>query len=261
MNYGLYLSAMGLKAQMVRQSVISNNLANSHTAGFKRDLLLMQSRENAVHEDPSMYPYRVPVVQDQGGGVFAVGNGIDLSQSTFEDTGNATDLALDGRGFFTVGGTGAEQTKLLTRDGRFLMDAQGNLRMASGGRPVLDSNGRPIVLDPNLPVSINSSGEISQGDLLAGAGGKVKLGIVDIKNSQQLMKLGGNVMRATSDAALTDADPATQVRSGVIETSGVDPMSEMISMMDGFRAFEANAKMISYQDQTLSQINTIGRVA
>ena len=129
--------------------------------------------------------------------------------------------------------------------------------MASGGRPVLDSAGRPIVLNPNLPVTINSVGEISQGDLLGGSA--VKLGIVDVKGSRELVKLGGNVLRTTSDAALTDADPMTRVRRGMIESSGVDPMTEMISMMDGFRAFEANAKMISYQDQTLAQVNTIGR--
>ena len=74
MNYGLYLSTMGLKAQRVRQSVISNNLANAHTTGFKRDLLLLQSRANAVNEGiPRMSPYRVPVVEDQGGRVLCDG--------------------------------------------------------------------------------------------------------------------------------------------------------------------------------------------
>ncbi len=84
MNYGLYISAAGLQAQELRQQVTSNNLANAGTHGFKRDLAIMQARANAVDEDPRMAAYRIPVLQDQGGGVFALGNGIDLSQATLE---------------------------------------------------------------------------------------------------------------------------------------------------------------------------------
>ena len=104
MIYGLYLSAAGLQAQQARTEVISNNIANAGTTGFKRDLAVMRSRANAVDEDPKMAGYRMPVFDQQGGGVFPVNGGIDLSPSSLDKTGNATDVALTGSGFFTVQG-------------------------------------------------------------------------------------------------------------------------------------------------------------
>jgi len=256
MNYGLYLSAMGARAQMNRQAVISNNLANSATTGFKRDLMVMQSRLNAAYEDPKMFPYRLPVVKDQGGGVLPMGDGIDLSQSELENSSNATDVALNGKGFFTVAGDNGE--KLLTRNGRFLIDQTGKLVTAGGNRAVLDSTGQPITLNPSLPLVIGNDGMISQG---AGGGQEtgVKLGLADVADSRQLTKLGGNVMRAPGDLAQVPAE--TQVMQYKLEASGVEPMVEIINMMEGQRAFEANTRMMSYQDTTLSQLNTVGRVA
>jgi len=253
MNYGLYLSAMGARTQMERQAVISNNLANSNTTGFKRDLMAMQSRLNAAYEDPKMFPYRLPVVKDQGGGVLPVGDGIDLSQSELENSANPTDLALNGKGFFTVAGDNGE--KLLTRDGHFLIDQSGKLVTASGNRAVLDNTGQPITLNPGLPVVFGIDGMISQG----GAETGVKLGLADVADSRQLIKRGGNVMRAQGDLAQVPAE--TQVMQYKLETSGVEPMVEIVNMMEGQRAFEANTRMMSYQDTTLSQLNTVGRVA
>ena len=258
MNYGLYLSAAGLQAQQVRQNVISNNMANAQTPGFKRDLMVMRARANAAIEDPRMAAYREPILQDQGGGVFASGNGVDLSQAMLEKTGNATDMALDGRGFFTV--RGENGAKLLTRDGRFLLNQDGQLVTANGGRAVLDAAGQPITLQPTLPVHVDQSGLITQGNTAAGGGDGLKLGIVDVKDSRQLIKLGGNLMQVKDPTAMAAAGSETRVKQGEIETSGVEPMTEMVALMEGQRAFEANAKMISYQDQTMSQLNTIGRV-
>ena len=255
MNYGLFLSAMGAKAQMDRQAVISNNLANSNTTGFKRDLMAMQSRLNAAYEDPKMFPFRLPVVKDQGGGVLPVGDGIDLSQSELENSANPTDVALNGRGFFTVAGDNGE--KLLTRDGHFLIDQSGKLVTASGNRAVLDITGQPITLTPGLPLTVSPDGTISQGQDAAGGG--VKLGLANVADSRQLIKLGSNVMRASGDLAQVPAD--TQVMQYKLEASGVEPMAEIVNMMEGQRAFEANTRMMSYQDTTLSQLNTVGRVA
>ena len=256
MDYGLYVSAAGMKAQLARQDVIANNLANAQTTGFKRDLVLMQSRANAVNEDPTMFQYREPVVQDMGGGMFGSGGGIDLTQAMMESTGNQTDLALDGKGFFTVQGDNGQ--KLLTRDGRFLVDNGGSLVTATGGRKVLDSNGQPITLNPDLPIVVGADGQVTQDG--AGTSG-VQLGLVDVNDSRSLVKLGGNVMAASNADELTDAPPGTKVRQGQLEASGTDPVVELVNMMEGQRAFDANAKMISYQDTELSQLNTVGRIA
>ena len=258
MNYGLYLSAAGLKAQESRINVITNNLANSATHGFKRDLAIMRSRANATREDPRMYAYRVPVLEDQGGGVSIVGNGIDLTQGTFDKTANQTDVALDGHGFFTVAGDKGE--KLLTRDGSFLIRNDGTLVTSAGGRTVLDSSGQPIKLNPILPVTIDGNGEISQSDA-GGNAGQVKLGVVDVTDPRRLIKLGGNVMTVDKPDALKDAGPDTRVLQYQLENSGVDPLTETVAMWQGQRAFEANTRMISYTDQTMAQVNQVGRIA
>jgi flagellar basal-body rod protein FlgF len=253
MNYGLYLSASGARAQMQRLDVIANNLANTHTTGFKRDLINMLARRNAALEDPRMAAYRVPALQNQGGGVLPIGGGMDLTPGSLENSSNPTDVALDGKGFFTVAGDNGE--KLLTRDGRFLLDREGRLVTAVGNRAVLDSTGQPITLTAGLPISIASDGQISQG----GGESGVKLGLVNVADSRQLIKLGGNVMRAQGEVTEVPAD--TQVRQYKLESSGVEEMAELINLMEGQRAFEANARMMTYQDQTMGQLATVGRVA
>jgi flagellar basal body rod protein FlgG len=258
MIYGLYLSAAGLQAQQARQNVLSNNLANAQTAGFKRDLATMRARANAVDEDPRMAQYRLPILQDQGGGVLVTNGGIDLTPASLEKTANATDVALDGRGFFTVGGDRPGE-KLLTRDGRFLLNNDGVLVTASGGRPVLSSEGEPIKLNPALPITISEKGLVSQGENGPGAG--TRLGVVDVPDARRLRKLGSNVLTVDKPSAIRELPAETSVRQYSLENSGVEPVTEMVQMMEGQRAFEANARLITYQDQTLQQLNAIGRVA
>jgi flagellar basal body rod protein FlgG len=253
MNYGLYLSAMGAQAQMERQAVVTNNLANAQTTGFKRDLVAMRTRLNAAYEDPAMAPYRLPVIKDQGGGVFTINGGIDLSQGTLKDSGNPLDLALNGRGFFTI--QGENDATLLTRDGHFELDQEG--RLLSSGRPVLDKGGNPITLGLNGNVTIGKNGNIAQG----GADTGVSLGIVNVPDPRQLIKLGGNKLRAAEGVSVTQAPADTQVLQYKLEESGVNEMTEIVNMIEGQRAFEANAKMISYQDQTMSLLNSVGRIA
>jgi flagellar basal body rod protein FlgG len=253
MNYGLYLSAAGAQAQMDRLAVVTNNLANAQTTGFKRDLVAMQARMNAAYEDPKMAAYRLPVTRDQGGGVFSTNGGIDLSQGSLKDSGNSLDLALNGRGFFTIQGDNG--TTLLTRDGKFNLDQEGNLQ--SSGKAVLDKDGKPITLNLKEDVTIAANGNISQGGTDTG----ITLGIANVSNSQQLIKMGGNRLRAAEGTSLTQAPANTQVMQYKLEESGVDEMTEMVNMIEGQRAFDANTKMITYQDQTMSLINTVGRVA
>jgi len=85
--------------------------------------------------------------------------------------------------------------------------------------------------------------------------------LTDVSAPQDLVKLGNNLMRVQNPKSLTDMPATTEVRQYHLEQSGVDPVVEMVNMMEGQRAFEANAKMISYQDTTLSELNTIGKVA
>jgi flagellar basal body rod protein FlgG len=254
MYYGLYLSAAGLQVQQAKQSVIANNLANAQTHGFKRDLVAAQSRLNPSYEDPKLFPYRMPVTKDQGGGVLAINGGIDLSQSIFDSSASPTAVALQGPGFFTV--QGEKGQKLLTRDGNFVLNNDGSLVTATSGKAVLDNNGQAIKLNPDLPIKIDGKGRITQANVVT-----AQLGLNDVSNPRRLRKIGGNMLTVDKASALTEVSPETQVLQSRLEASGVDPVTEMVNMMEGQRAFEANARLIGYQDTTMSQLNTIGRVA
>jgi len=260
MIYGLYLSAAGLQAQQARQEVLSNNIANAGTHGFKRDLAVMRARANAVDEDPSMAGYRLPIFDKQGGGVFPVNGGIDLSPASLDKTGNATDVALTGPGFFTVQGDKPGQ-KLLTRDGRFLLNNDGDLVTAGDNRAVLNADGEPIKLNPALKVVITPNGRITQADAAGNGAAGVQLGVVNVSDPRSLRKVGSNLLTTTSPEALTSLPANSKVQQGYLEASGVEAIVEMVNMMEGQRAFEANARMITFQDQTLQQLNQIGRVA
>jgi flagellar basal body rod protein FlgG len=252
------MSAAGLQAQEYRQSITTNNLANAQTAGFKRDLALVQSRLNAFRENPalaSLAPLDNPALLDQGGGVGVLPAVIDLSQGNLQPTGNQTDLALQGAGFFTV--RNADGKTALTRDGRFTINSEDMLVTATGGHSVLDASGQPIKLNPQLPIAVDSHGVISQGS--DGSAG-VALGLQEVTNPQALEKLGGNLLAAPPEA-LRAASADTTVRQGYVESSTVDPVIEMVNMMEGQRIFDANAKLITMQDQTLAQLNTLGKVA
>jgi flagellar basal body rod protein FlgG len=263
MLYGLYLSASGLQAQELRQNVITNNLANANTTGFKRDLAVIQARANPAYEDPTMAQYRNSLLAKQGGGVIVQGAGVDLTQASLVRTGNPTDVALEGRGFFVVKGEGrgSDDQTALTRDGRFMINSQGTLVAATSGRPVLDTEGQAITLDPTLRTTIDATGEVSQSAPNAAPAVVAQLKLADVTDPRHVIKLGQNLMTVDDPKALRDISPSTTLRSGYLEQSGVDPVVEMVNMMEGQRVFDANAKMISLQDQTLQQLNTIGRIA
>jgi len=253
MLYGLYLSAAGLQVQERQQDMIAHHLANGQTNGFKRDLAIVQSRANAVHEDSAMVPYRVPVLEDQGGGVFLRGNGVDLTQSALKTSPNWHDLALEGRGFFVLSG----ESPTLTRDGGFMVNDQGGLIHAASGRAVLGEDGEPIVLDLALgAVSVDRAGQIVQND-----GAVAKLKLVDINDHRQLVKMGQNLLTVRDAGVLVPMGEGTRVLERQLEMSGVNPMVELVNMISGQRTFDANAKMISLQDMTLQSLNSIGRVA
>ncbi len=253
MMYGLYLSTAGLQAEDYRQSVFANNLANSQTVGFKRDLAMIMSRQAAPYEDPAMAGYRVPVLSQQGGGVLAMPSRMDMTQGTLQSSSNKLDLALQGPGFFLV--QGPDGKPALTRDGRFLINKDQQLTMQNGTK-VLDDGGSPITLNPNIDITIQPDGQILQD------GAKVaQLGIRNVSDSSMLQKLGGNLITARPGIDLQTTHTDAIVKQGATEASGTDPIVEMVNMMEGQRVFEANAKMITYQDTILQEVNMMGRLA
>ena len=132
MNYGLYLSAMGVLANSQRQDVIANNLANAETVGFKKDLALFKEQRTEAQLRGRAHQSN-DLLEPLGGGLVPSGTTLDLSQGPIENTSNPLDVAIVGDGYFAVRNG---ENLMLTRAGRFQVDRNGVLA-TDAGHPVL----------------------------------------------------------------------------------------------------------------------------
>lgn len=254
MIYGLYTSASGMRASAHRLDVVTNNLANVETTGFKRDLTICQQRLTAAAADGAS-PSRQsnPELEKLGGGMLVARGSIDFSQGELENTGAPLDFALQGRGFFAIRDG---KNVALTRDGRFVTNQDGYLVMATTGRWVLDQNQQPILLKKGVAVNVGGDGTISQGREVMG-----KVGVFDVPNQRELTKSGRGLLEAPELAKRLKTGDATVVNSA-LERSNAEPMQELAALMAATRGLEANANLIRYQDQTLARlVNDVGRIS
>jgi len=255
MIYGLYLSATGVLTNSYRQDVISNNIANAETVGFKKDLALFQQRPTAAQETGNLSASN-RLLESLGGGIFASPTRIDTSQGDLEPTSNSLDIGIQGKGYFKVSDGGKTN---LTRDGRFVLDYAGHLVMGNNvNQQVLDQKDRPIQFDlkqTGKPIAINEQGAITQDGKPVAV-----IGLYDAPDSSKLQKKGGNLM---SHPDIANLKPATGIiRDGFIEHANVEPATELTLLMDSQRQLEANANMIRYQDQTLARlVNDVGKIS
>ena len=252
MIYGLYLSATGVQANIYRQDVIANNIANSETVGFKRDLALLRQRPTEAKQRGLMGDMSNSNLENVGGGLYAMPTTIDNTPGDPQPTGNDLDVAIQGKGYFAVTSNGKMH---LTRNGQFLVDRSGKLSLANDvGQNVVDEKQSPIVLNPGLPVTIAPDGTITQAGKLVG-----KLGLFDVDDPKKLQKEGGTLLAMSNDATLSTATPT--LRSDFVERSNVDSATELTQLMDAQRQLEANANMIHTQDETLDKlVNDVGKV-
>src|SRR3954453_10117396 len=245
MIYGLYLSAGGVLTSSYRQDVIANNLANSETVGFKKDLPLFQQRltEAQLRRLPAggaNAGMTTPLLEPLGGGIFPHPTVIDSSQGELEPTGNALDVAIEGRGYFAVDDHGDPR---LTRDGQFAVDREGNLILSNGnGQAVLDNQRRPIKLEPGGGVAIGPDGTITQHkDPVA------RLGVFDVADPSRLVKQGATLLKPGNQELLDANDPNTSATGAApptlhpesLERANVDPATELAALMDTQRQLEA----------------------
>jgi flagellar basal-body rod protein FlgF len=252
MIYGLYLSATGVLASSHRQDVIANNLANSETVGFRRDLaLFMEQRTSAARHGLSPSRHSHPELEKIGGGLGMLPAAVDRSQGQLEETSGPLDFAIEGTGFLAVQ---SKDRICLTRNGQCLLNRDGELILANTGDKVLDSTFAPIRLNPARPTRVSDQGEISQdGQVVA------RLGIFDVPDPKLLSKKGGTLINHPNARGLPQSE--STVRTGFLERSNVNPAIELTSLMDAQRQLEANANLIRYQDQTLGRlVNDVGRI-
>ena len=256
MIYGLYLSATGVMTNAYRQDVISNNLANSETVGFKKDLALFNQRLTEAQQRRLAASGRFnpthPLLENLGGGLLAHPTRVDRSQGEFEPTGSPLDVAIEGEGYFAVDAGGETR---LTRNGQFAVDSTGHLILSNArGERVLDVEQQPIRLGPGGNVWVGKDGTITQHERPV-----ARLGVFDVADPSRVAKQGGALLNHGGQ----DLRPATAatLHNESVERANVDPTTELAQLMDTQRQLEANANMIRYQDQTLAKlVNEVGKI-
>lgn len=242
--------------------VITNNMANVNTTGFKTDDLKIKKFDDVLLQSYDRLNGKNG--QKTTIGSISLGSRIDetttsFEQGTIQDTGNQTDFAIDGPGFFTVQrNNGTNNEKYYTRDGHFHVNTKGILA-TDAGDTVLDSTGNAI------NVGLNKFSSDASGNITIGTNGNtVKLAVVDFNTNQpantqykNLIKVGDNLYK--------DADVSQASNSGVkqssLEKSNVNIVSQMVDMMNTMRTFETNQKVVQAMDQTLGKaVNEVGTV-
>ena len=227
--------------------VIANNIANVDTVGFKRDLAVMQSRYAEAIERGSVSP-GAGTLNDIGGGVQFRETATDFAPGPLRKTGNPTDVALPNEGFFVVQ---KGQERMLTRAGDFRLTSGGEL-VTQQGYSVLAEGNAPIRLSPTAgPWNIDSTGAINQ------AGTRQDLAIAKPASLGDLSKAGENLFRPLSDIRPMPA-PQRAVEAGYLEASGVQPTTEMTTMIETSRLIEANINVMKAHNQMLEGL--IGRI-
>lgn len=263
---GLYTAYTGMVNQQNRLDVLTNNLANSATNGYKKEGTTSQSFSDTLAikiKDTS--DYNVPKkLGNINLGVKIGENYTDYDQGSFRVTDNVYDMALDGDGFFAISFTNknGETSVKYTRDGAFTVNREGylvtkdgdyvlNQAAADAGNP--GQNGY-IQVDPNVELVVDEEGYLYQNGVQLG-----QIGVVDFEDYDYLEKYGENMYNLANGGQTTPS--RAKVVQGSLEMSNVNVVSEMVEMITISRAYESNQKIIQSIDETLDKaVNTVGSV-
>ncbi len=256
----LWTARTGLDAQQTQLDVISNNLANVSTNGYKRS--------RAVFEDLLYQTLRQPgaqqTQQNQISSGLQIGTGVRpiatervYTQGNLQQTGNSLDLAVQGNGFFQI--EQPDGTIAYTRDGSFQLDNEGNMVTASGY--LLADN---INIPPDaLSITVGKDGTVTV--LQAGQIQPVEVGAIQLAtfiNPGGLQAAGENLFYETASSGVaTPNQPGTDgsgvINQGYVETSNVNVAEELVSMIVTQRAYEINSRVISTSDQMLGRLTQL----
>ena len=255
---GLYTAYTGMINEQNRMDIMTNNLANASTVGYKKEGSTSQSFDDVLTvkiKDQSVGMRNVQRLGVKNPGVKIGENYTDYSQGSFRITGNTYDLALSGEGFFAIEFTnkaGETDTKY-TRAGQFTLKKDGYL-VTEEGDYVLDTQNRRIRLHTLIDSSITADGTIyHKGQSVA------KMQVTHFEDCDYLEKYGQTYYQPIQDANSIAAK--AQVKSGYLEMANVQIVSEMVNLISITRAYESNQKVVQTIDDTLDvAVNQIGRV-
>ncbi len=269
---GFYTATAGMISQQRRMEMMSNNLANANTPGYKADqgslrsfpelLLQRLDQSNNTNRLNPLSPPNDPVRLSTG--VYLQETKPRHSQGDLRPTGNDTDLAIlnqnlpgEASVYFTV--EQVDGTPRYTRNGNFAIDTEGYLT-SNSGLYVLDENGERIQI-ASRSMLVQQDGTILEGDIR-----NTRLGIALANNPDELIRDGNGLYRTAEDApplenATANPEVSYQISQGHIERSNVDTAKAMSDMTAAYRAFEANQKVIQAYDMSMQKAaNEIGRI-
>jgi flagellar basal-body rod protein FlgG len=262
MERSLFIAATGMEAQRLNIDVISNNLANVNTSGFKKSRadfqeLLYQGIKSAgaTSADGSEVPTGIQV----GLGVKPAAVQKIFKQGDFVSTGNSLDMVIEGRGFFQVSTPDGEIG--YTRAGSFKLNSEGNIVNSDGNTM------EPVITVPAdaMEITITSDGTVSV--LQPGNNTPSEIGQIELAmfvNPGGLKAMGKNIfLPSGSSGDATTGNPGSDglgsVNQGFIELSNVNIVEEMVNMIVSQRAYELNSKVIQASDEMLQQANNVKR--
>ncbi|MDF1485805.1 flagellar basal-body rod protein FlgG [Ramlibacter sp. H39-3-26] len=253
----LWIAKTGMEAQQTQLDVVSNNLANVSTTGFKRgnavfeDLIYQNLRQVGANTNEQD---QLPTGLQLGLGVRTVATTRNFTQGSLQQSNSSLDVAMNGNGFFQV--TLPDGTSGYTRDGSFQLNAQGQLVTANG---LAVANG--VTIPPNATsISISADGTVSA--LLPGNVAPQTMGTLAVAsfiNPAGLEPRGQNIFTETAASGQpNNGTPGTNglgtVMQGYLETSNVNVVQELVTMIQTQRAYEMNSKAVQTSDQMLQKL-------
>ena len=258
MNRSLYIAATGMNAQQSQMDVISNNLANVSTNGFKgsravfEDLLYQTVRQPGANSTQST---ELASGNQVGTGVQQIATERLYTQGNLQQTGNSKDVAINGNGFFQV--TMPDGTTSYTRDGSFQTNSQGQLVTSSGYQV------SPAITIPAqaTAITIGSDGTVSV--TLANSTTNTTVGQLQVAtfiNPTGLESTGENLLKESASSGTPNVttpgiNGAGSLQQGYVEASNVNVVQELVNMIQTQRAYEINSKAVTTSDQMLQTLS------
>jgi len=251
---GLYTAYTGMEAQQEKMDVVSNNLANASTKGFKQDNVVFKSFSDVLATKINDPEYK----GQENIGKMTLGVQVDNVYTNFEQgalelTESPYDLSIEGPGMMTIGSfkDDGSVTELFTRDGSLTVNQKGQL-VTKDGYYVIGEQGKINIGSGDL--SITSNGTVYVDNQRVD-----KITMTGFDNFAAISKVGDNNYTQTDRTEKTDFEG--MVRQGYLETSNVNSVKEMINMINLQRIYEANQKVLKTYDDTLDKaVNSVGRV-
>lgn len=256
----LWIAKTGMESQQTQLDVISNNLANVSTNGFKRsravfeDLLYQTLRQPGAQ---SSQQTQIPSGLQVGTGSRPVATARNFSQGSLQQTGNSLDLAINGQGFFQI--QMPDGTTAYSRDGSFQLDSNGQI-VTPNGFPLQPS----ITIPANtVAISVGQDGTVTVTQ--SGVATPVQVGTIQVAtfiNNGGLQPLGQNLYQETaSSGSPTPNTPglngAGLLNQGYVEASNVNVVEELVNLIQTQRAFEINSRAIQTSDQILAKLTQL----